>query len=50
MGVTNNVRLVANVSPKMIVITIGLNIAVPPHNKGVMPSTVIAVVRRIGVN
>ena len=48
-GTTSSVRAVAKASPNMIVIAIGTNIAVPPHNNGIMPSTVVAVVSSIGL-
>ncbi len=48
-GTRSKVKKVANKRPKIMVIAMGLNIAVPPHHSGIMPSTVVAVVNRIGL-
>ena len=47
-GTTRSVNALAKARPKIIVIAIGLNMAVPPQSNGVMPRTVVAVVNSMG--
>jgi hypothetical protein len=47
-GTTPNVNSVENNNPAMIAIAIGSHIAPPPRYNGISPSTVVAVVSKIG--